>query len=155
MFDPFGKKRRRVEELERLIDEDLDAAASRLVSLRSGLGASDAAGLEEVVRRRLEAREHVTYVSKALAEGTISATAACELLETYDDAGYVASDQLDMLRRHASEVGLLENSKPSPVFVHQFREAVKAMAALLERHRTDHSPAVLPAHGLADRPRSE
>lgn len=87
MFDPFGKKRRRVEELERLIDEDLDAAASRLVSLRSGLGASDAAGLEEVVRRRLEAREHVTYVSKALAEGTISATAACELLETYDDAG--------------------------------------------------------------------
>jgi hypothetical protein len=103
VFDPFGKKRRRAEELERLIDEDLDAAASRLVSLRSGLRATDTARLEDVVRRRLAAREHVTYLSKALAEGTISATAAYELLETYDDAGYVTRDQLDMLRRHAFE----------------------------------------------------
>jgi hypothetical protein len=43
-----------------------------------------------------------------------------------------------------SEVGPLESSKPSPVFVHQFQEAVKATAALLERHRTDQSPAVPP-----------
>ena len=39
-----------------------------------------------------------------------------------------------------AELGLVQSSGPSPIFVHQFKEAVHEMASLLERHRTDHAP---------------
>lgn len=103
MLDLFRRKRELAESLERLIDVDLDAAAARLSAERRRLRAADVARLNELVRRRLEAREHVAYLSKALAQGTVSATAACELLETYQDAGYVTNAQFDMLHRHAFE----------------------------------------------------
>ncbi|MGD8728982.1 MAG: hypothetical protein PVF90_04725, partial [Gemmatimonadota bacterium] len=39
-----------------------------------------------------------------------------------------------------SEVGLLENTKPSPVFVHQFKEAVRRTEELLQQHREANPP---------------
>lgn len=101
-MDLFGRKKRAAE-LEALVRTDLDAAAARVAAERSRLRAVDASRLEAMVRRALEAREHVDYLSKALAEGTISATAGCELLEAYDEAGYVSAEQFHMLRRHAFE----------------------------------------------------
>lgn len=103
MLELFSGKRRRAEELERLIESDLDAAAARLALLGGWLRGGDRTRLEALVRLKLEAREHMNYLSKSLAQGTISATAACELLETYQDAGYVSTQQFDMLRRHAFE----------------------------------------------------
>ena len=99
----FGRKKALAAELERLMETDLDAAAERLFSHRGRLRRVDASRLEATVRRRMEAREHRNYLSKVLAEGAISATAACELLEAYEDAGYVTARQFDMLRRHAFE----------------------------------------------------
>lgn len=52
------------------------------------------------------------------------------------------------LQRHSclavwdqAEIGLVEHTRPSPVFVHQFKEAVHAMSDLLERHREDNPPS--------------
>lgn len=44
-----------------------------------------------------------------------------------------------------AEVGLMPDSQPSPVFVHQYRESVKRMSRLLSQHREDRSPKGLPS----------
>ena len=111
MINLFGRKQRAAE-VEHLIEVDLDAAAERLSSERSRITRDDAARLDATVLRRLEAREHRHYLSKALAEGAISPTAACELLETYQEAGYVTAQQFDMLRRHAFEAHRRQGPDP-------------------------------------------
>lgn len=101
----FLRRRRTdlIEEIEGLLEEDLDGAAARLSSVRHRLPRGDAERLSGLVRARLEAREHDTYLARALAEGTIAPTPALELLETYEQAGYVTPEQASRHRRHAFE----------------------------------------------------
>lgn len=101
LLDLFGRGRRDAEAVERLLEVDLDRAAEQFEIVRSRLDEGDSSRLAALLRFRLAAREHVDYLSRALAEGTVAATAACELLEAYEDAGYVTTEQFDMLRRHA------------------------------------------------------
>lgn len=99
----FLRRRRTdlIEEIEELLEEDLDRAAARLSSVRHRLLRDEAERLSGLVQSRLEAREHDTYLARALAEGTIGPTAALELLETYEQAGYVTPEQASRHRRHA------------------------------------------------------
>lgn len=102
MFGFLGGRREELaDELERLVDEDVDQAAARFSSVRHRLRRQDADRLAELIRRRAEAREHDTYLARALADGTIGPTSALELLETYEQAGYVTPEQAARHRRHA------------------------------------------------------
>ncbi len=102
----FWFARRRAEAAERieaLVESDLDRAVEELSARRGRLDPDDEARLAGLVRSRLQAREHVEYLSRALAEGTISPAASLELLETYREAGYTTEAQFEMLRRHGYE----------------------------------------------------
>lgn len=92
-----------VREIEELVDMDLDRAASRLSSARAELKIDDFTRLASILERRIAAREHHAYLARSLAEGTIGPTAALELLETYEQAGFVTAEQADRHRRHALE----------------------------------------------------
>jgi len=96
----FRRKRERAQEIERLAETDLDRAAEELTEHRKRLRPADATRLAALIRGRLQARDHIDFFSRGLADGSIAATAACELLETYREAGYVDGTQFDMLRRH-------------------------------------------------------
>lgn len=88
-------------QIERLAANDLDRAAALYSSVRRRLARADSERLADLIRRRLEAREHDTYLARALADGSIGPTAALELLETYEEAGYVTQEQAGRHRRHA------------------------------------------------------
>lgn len=103
LFGLLRRKRKLAEQIESWVDTDLDRAAEELAEHRRRLRSDDAGRLAALIRSKLQAREHVEYLSRALAEGSVSATAACELLETYREAGYVDAAQFGMLRRHVFE----------------------------------------------------
>ncbi len=90
-------------QIETLLEEDLDRAADRFAAVRHRLDRRDRERLAEAIRRRLEGREHQGWLARSLAEGSISPTAALELIETYEEAGYLTPEQSAMHRRHAFE----------------------------------------------------
>lgn len=103
MFGFFRRRRQRAERIGALLETDIDRAAEELAANKGRIDADDFGRLSGLVRQKLQARDHVDYLSKAVAERTISATAACELIETYSEAGYLDSPTMSRLRRHAFE----------------------------------------------------
>ncbi|MEM7414589.1 MAG: hypothetical protein AAF389_03770 [Gemmatimonadota bacterium] len=124
MFGFFRRRRERAERIRALIDTDVDRAAEELSASGHRLDADERGHLAGLVRQRLQAREHLDYLTRALAERTISATAACELIETYTEAGYLDEPNSSRLRRHAFEAHRREvealmispNASPSDYF---------------------------------------
>ncbi len=90
-------------QIERLLEEDLDRAADRFAAVRDRLDRRDRERLAESIRRRLEGREHQAWLARSLAEGRVGPTSALELIETYEEAGYLTPEAAEMHRRHAFE----------------------------------------------------
>lgn len=101
-----ARKRRKAElarNVEELVETDLDKAAAQFASVRRELSSSDAERLADVLTRRIDAREHQTYLARGLADGSIGPTAAFELLDTYQDAGYLTPNQAERLQNRVFE----------------------------------------------------
>ncbi len=100
MFRFLHRREELARKLESLIRDDLDRAVEEFAAQRRRLRADDRTRLATTLRRRLQARDSIDFLSRGLAEGTITAVAASELLETYQEAGYLEDAELEMLRRH-------------------------------------------------------
>jgi hypothetical protein len=96
----LNRRRRLSQQLEELLASDPAAAAQLYATAHDKLRRSDAARIGEAINRYEQARENREYLSKALAEGQIAPSAAFELLEVFDQAGYVNQSEYHMLRRH-------------------------------------------------------
>ena len=100
MFSLFRRKERLAAQIEQQLEGDLDSGVAMLAENRRRLRTEDGVRLNARARHLLDARDANQYLSKALAEETIAPTAAFELLEAYDAAGYIHPDQFEMHRRH-------------------------------------------------------
>jgi hypothetical protein len=60
--------------------------------------------------------------------------------ELADTPYHVLPRQTSLSVWHNDELGLVSQGKPSPVQVHQYKQAVMQMRDLLEAHRVDHTP---------------
>lgn len=99
----LNRRRRLSQQLEELLASDPKAAAELYATARHKLRRSDAARIGEAIDHYQQARENREYLSKALAERQIAPTAAFELLEVFDQAGYVNATEYQMLRKHIVE----------------------------------------------------
>ena len=103
MFGFFKRRERLAGRIERLIESDLDKAASVFAEYRRDIRAGEASKISARLRHALDARDNNEYLSRALAEEAITPAAAGELLEVYEAAGYVTPDQYSMHYRHIVE----------------------------------------------------
>ncbi len=99
----INRRRRLSRQLDELLVADPNAAAQLYASSSKKLRQPDAARIGAEIDRYHQARENREYLSKALAEQQIAPTAAFELLEVFDDAGYVDPAEGRMLRKHIVE----------------------------------------------------
>lgn len=121
------------------MESDLERAAEELAAHRHRLRRSDAGRLSGILRSRIHAREQVEYLTRGLAEGTISATSGCELLTAYLEAGYVDEEQFQVLRRSVFEAHrrelmalLSDDTSDAPEYFRQL-DAYRAAGYLSEQ----------------------
>ena len=143
MFSFFRRRQDLAESVERMLPGDLDVAAEYFSANRHRLRSDDQARLAARIRHLMDARDANQYLSKALAEEAISPTAAFELLEANEAAGYVSGEQYEMHRRHIFDahrrefVSLLSSDALSRFDYFRLLDSYRAAGYLVEDELRD------------------